>query len=87
MIAAITWDWDPILLNLGPLQIRYYGVMFALTIYTGFAVWRRQALRIEAQHLKELRSPLRARPYHASDAAALTGLYNASAASTPRLSQ
>lgn len=45
MLAAITWDWDPILLNLGVLQIRYYGLMFALTIYTGFYVWRREALR------------------------------------------
>lgn len=45
MLAAITWDWDPILVHLGPLQIRYYGLMFALTIYTGFAVWRREALR------------------------------------------
>ena len=45
MFAAITWDWDPILLSLGPLTIRYYGLMFALTIYTGFYVWRRQALK------------------------------------------
>lgn len=50
MLAAITWNWDPILVNLGPLQIRYYGVMFALTIYTGFAVWRRQALRNGETH-------------------------------------
>lgn len=45
MLGYITWDWDPILFQLGALQIRYYGVMFALTIYTGFAVWRRQCLR------------------------------------------
>lgn len=45
MLGFVTWDWDPILVHLGPLQIRYYGVMFALTIYTGFAVWRRQSLR------------------------------------------
>ncbi len=50
MLAAIPWNWDPILVNLGPLQIRYYGVMFALTIYTGFAVWRRQALRNGESH-------------------------------------
>lgn len=45
MLASIHWDMNPILLDLGPLQIRYYGVLFAATIYTGFAVWRRQALK------------------------------------------
>lgn len=45
MFGTMTWDLDPILLHLGPLQIRYYGVLFAATIYTGFYVWRRQALR------------------------------------------
>ncbi|MSQ82994.1 MAG: prolipoprotein diacylglyceryl transferase [Myxococcales bacterium] len=50
MLGFITWDWDPILIDFGKLQIRYYGVMFALTIYTGFAVWRRQALRNGESH-------------------------------------
>ena len=45
MLGFLTWNLDPLLLHLGPLQIRYYGVMFALTIYTGFWVWQRQALR------------------------------------------
>lgn len=45
MLGVFTWNLDPILLNLGFLQIRYYGVMFALTIYTGFYVWRRQCLK------------------------------------------
>jgi prolipoprotein diacylglyceryl transferase len=45
MLAFLNWDLDPVLLHLGPLQIRYYGVLFAMTIYTGFYVWRRQALR------------------------------------------
>ena len=43
--AFLTWNWDPVLIHLGPLTIRYYGVMFALTIYTGFYVWQRQALK------------------------------------------
>lgn len=56
MLGFLTWNLDPILIELvpkfeflsrswGPLQIRYYGVMFALTIYTGFYVWQRQALK------------------------------------------
>jgi prolipoprotein diacylglyceryl transferase len=45
MLAALTWDIDPILLDLGPLQIRYYGLFFAATIYLGLAIWQRRALR------------------------------------------
>lgn len=45
MLGFLTWDLNPILIDFGPLQIRYYGVLFALTIYTGFYVWRRQALK------------------------------------------
>ena len=50
LLAVFNWNLNPILLDLGPLQIRYYGVMFALTIYTGFAVWRRQALKNGESH-------------------------------------
>lgn len=45
MLGAITWDINPILLDLGPLQIRYYGLFFALTIYVGFWLWQRAAHR------------------------------------------
>ena len=44
-IAAISWDIDPVLFQLGKLEIRYYGLFFALTIYTGFWIWQRNALR------------------------------------------
>ena len=44
-LAAITWDLDPILIDFGRLQIRYYGVMFALTIYTAFWLFRRESMR------------------------------------------
>ncbi|RJO69664.1 MAG: prolipoprotein diacylglyceryl transferase [Myxococcales bacterium] len=30
------WDIDPVMLRLGPLQIRYYGLLFALLLLTGF---------------------------------------------------
>lgn len=54
LLAYFTWNLDPVLLHLGPLQIRYYGVLFALTIYTAFAIWRRQALRNgESHHFAE----------------------------------
>jgi phosphatidylglycerol:prolipoprotein diacylglycerol transferase len=50
MLGMMTWDIDPVLLHLGPLQIRYYGVLYAITIYTGFSIWRKQALRNGESH-------------------------------------
>ncbi len=44
-LGFLTWDWNPILIDFGPLQIRWYGLMFAATIYTGFYVWQRQCLK------------------------------------------
>lgn len=45
MLAYLTWNLDPVLVRLGPLQIRYYGVTFALTILVAFAVWQWQMHR------------------------------------------
>lgn len=39
------WNIDPTILNLGPLQLRYYGIIFATMLYIGFIIWKRQALR------------------------------------------
>ncbi len=41
--ALFTWDIDPILIDFGPLQIRYYGLWFAATIYAGLFIWQREA--------------------------------------------
>ena len=45
MLGFLTWDLDPVLIALGPLQIRFYGVFFALTIWTGYKVWENQCLK------------------------------------------
>ncbi len=46
MFAALfTWDIDPILVDFGALQIRYYGLWFAATIYAGLYIWRREAMQ------------------------------------------
>lgn len=37
----LTWNIDPILLNLGPLEIRYYGVFFALGLYLAYTLARK----------------------------------------------
>lgn len=42
--ALLTWDIDPILVDFGALQIRYYGLWFATTIYIGLYIWRREAM-------------------------------------------
>jgi len=39
------FDLDPVLLHLGPLQLRYYGIIFASMLYIGFLIWRHQMLR------------------------------------------
>ena len=39
------WDVDPVLMHLGPLTIRYYGICFGLAIVTGFAVWFQRVRR------------------------------------------
>jgi phosphatidylglycerol:prolipoprotein diacylglycerol transferase len=39
------WDIDPVLLRLGPLEIRYYGVFFATALLGGLYFWRAQMVR------------------------------------------
>ena len=48
----MVWDLDPDLLNLGPLTIRYYGILFATGLLLGFYLWRWQMLR--AKHNPEV---------------------------------
>lgn len=41
----MVWNIDPELLSLGPITIRYYGVLFAAGLMLGYALWRWQMLR------------------------------------------
>jgi len=36
----LTWNIDPVLLELGPLEIRYYGVFFALGLFLAYSLAR-----------------------------------------------
>jgi phosphatidylglycerol:prolipoprotein diacylglycerol transferase len=36
----LNWNIDPVLLELGPLEIRYYGVLFALGLFGAYSVGR-----------------------------------------------
>ncbi len=42
---AFVWDIDPIIIKLGPIQLRYYGIIFASMLYIGFLLWKHQMLR------------------------------------------
>lgn len=41
MLAYITWNVNPDLVNIGPLTIRWYGVLFALGFYLGYLIFKR----------------------------------------------
>ncbi|MCM1004757.1 MAG: prolipoprotein diacylglyceryl transferase [Prevotella sp.] len=38
MLAYINWDVSPIMIGLGPLEIRWYGLMFAIGFLVGYAI-------------------------------------------------
>lgn len=40
VFAYIVWNVDPVLLHLGPLQVRYYGILFALGFLIGYYLFR-----------------------------------------------
>lgn len=39
------WNLDPVLLRLGPLEVRYYGLCFVAALYGGFLLWKWQMTR------------------------------------------
>jgi len=51
LLNSITWDVDPVLVHLGPLQIRYYGLLFAsgfmLSFYIVSYFYKRAGLKVE----------------------------------------
>jgi prolipoprotein diacylglyceryl transferase len=40
LLNYITWNVDPVLFNLGPLQVRWYGLLWALGFFFGYFVMR-----------------------------------------------
>jgi prolipoprotein diacylglyceryl transferase len=45
VLAEFTMKLDPVLLRLGPLEFRYYGLIFVLTLGCAYWVWRWQMRR------------------------------------------
>ncbi|WP_106831406.1 prolipoprotein diacylglyceryl transferase [Parabacteroides pacaensis] len=48
MILSVTWTADPTLFHLGPLQVRWYGLMFAIGFLIGYRIvekmWKKEDL-------------------------------------------
>lgn len=44
-MGTLTYNLDPVLVDFGGVQIRYYGLMFVLTLLGGYALWRWQMRR------------------------------------------
>ena len=47
MILQITWDVSPEIINIGPLSLRWYGLMFAAGFMLGFWMVRKMFLRYQ----------------------------------------
>ena len=45
LLAAFTFDLDPVLLDFGSFQVRYYGAIFAATLGVVYLFWRWQMRR------------------------------------------
>jgi len=44
-MLGFVWNLDPVLIHLGPIQIRYYGVVFVCVIVIAYLFWRWQMRR------------------------------------------
>jgi len=47
LLQQITWDVSPVILKLGSLQIRWYGLFFALAFYLGYLILEKQVFKRE----------------------------------------
>jgi len=45
MLAEFVHNLAPVLIDFGPVQIRYYGLVFVATLLVAFMFWRKQMLR------------------------------------------
>ncbi|MHC1775190.1 MAG: prolipoprotein diacylglyceryl transferase [Lentimicrobium sp.] len=46
-LLQITWDISPLIFKLGALQIRWYGLFFALAFYLGYIILEKQVFKRE----------------------------------------
>ena len=53
ILAEINWNIDPEIFSIGPIHIRYYGLLFALAFVLGYQIMYRMFIK-EGKNLKEL---------------------------------
>lgn len=54
MAQPFVWNVDPVLVRLGSVHVRYYGIFFGIALLTGFLVWNRRVRRFgESQAFAE----------------------------------
>jgi prolipoprotein diacylglyceryl transferase len=56
VLSFITWDVDPTLFDLGPFQVRYYGMLWALSFIVGFYIVKK--LFLNEKENENLADPL-----------------------------
>ena len=56
ILNYITWDVDPEIFSIGPLSIRWYGLMFAMAFLSGYLVFTKvlKIKRLDAEMLDQL---------------------------------
>lgn len=47
LLNQITWDISPVIFSLGSLQIRWYGLFFAMAFYLGYLILEKQVFKRE----------------------------------------
>ena len=45
MLSFITWDWDPTFFSIGSLEIRYYGLCWALSFYIAYVIVKKMIVQ------------------------------------------
>ncbi len=50
-MSGLVWNIEPTLLKIGPLQLRYYGILFGATLLLGYHLFQKQMLK--SGHSKE----------------------------------
>ncbi|HOI87230.1 MAG TPA: prolipoprotein diacylglyceryl transferase, partial [Lentimicrobium sp.] len=56
ILNQIMWDVSPVIFKLGSLQIRWYGLFFALAFYLGYVILEKQVFKRENLPVKLLDS-------------------------------
>lgn len=53
ILSSITWDLDPVIFNLGPIQVRYYGLLWGVGIWVAYSICKKLFLN-EKEDIKLL---------------------------------